>query len=181
LLTRAGRGSIVPMSEMTRRRVFEEGHTRKFLVIVDDAPEVEAALFFAASRCQHTTGMIQLLYVIEPQEFQHWMGVREVQVEEETTKAKALFRLFGRKLASNGFDDVQVEDVIREGNLVDQIKEQIVEDQDVAVLVLGAASGTKGPGPLVSSLGAGSAAGSFPIPITIVPGALGIEELKALA
>lgn len=169
------------MTEMTPRRVFEEGHTRKFLVIVDSAPEVEAALFFAASRCQHTSGMIQLLYVIEPQEFQHWMGVREVQVEEETTKAKALFRLFRRKLASNEFSDVRVEDVLREGNLVDQIKAQIAEDEDVAVLVLGAASGGKGPGPLVSSLGAGSAAGSFPIPITVVPGALTVEELRSMA
>ncbi len=164
-----------------RRKVFEEGHTRKFLVIVDETPEVDAALYFAASRCAHTSGSITLLYVIEPQEFQHWASVRQVQLEEETTKARALFRLFRRKLSHAGFDDVVVEDVLREGALVDEIRSLIAEDEDLAVLVLGAATGNKGPGPLVSSLAGGAAAGQFPIPITIVPGTLTLEELQALA
>jgi hypothetical protein len=33
----------------------------------------------------------------------------------------------------------------------------------------------------VASLAAGAAAGSFPIPITIVPGALELEDIQALA
>ncbi|OYW49898.1 MAG: universal stress protein UspA, partial [Rhizobiales bacterium 12-68-15] len=37
-----------------------------------------------------------------------------------------------------------------------------------------------GPGPLVGAL-AGPAAARFPIPVTIVPGALSDEELDALA
>lgn len=169
------------MAEIKQRRVHEAGHRRKFLVIVDESQEVEAALFFAASRCERTEGIVQLLYVIQPQEFQHWMGVRQVQLEEESNKAKALFRLFRRKLSNSGLDGVAVEDCVREGSLVDQILEQIGEDEDVAVLVLGAAVGSKGPGPLVSSLAAGSAAGTFPIPITIVPGNLSLEQLRAMA
>jgi len=169
------------MADIKKRRVFEEGHSRKFMVIVDESPEVDAALYFAASRCQHTSGSLLLLYVIQPQDFQHWMGVRQVQLEEETSKAKALFRLFRRKLAQNDYDDIAVEDCLREGVLTDEIIATIDEDEDVGVLVLGAATGTKGPGPLVSSLAAGSQAGSFPIPITIVPGNLSIEELKAMA
>ena len=40
---------------MTRkRRVFEQGHARKLLVIVDESPEVEGALFYAAGRASHT-------------------------------------------------------------------------------------------------------------------------------
>jgi len=169
------------MPNTPKRQVFEEGHTRKFLVIVDETPEVDAALYFAASRCQHTAGSIQLLYVIQPQEFQHWMGVRQVQLEEETAKAKALFRLFRRKLANEGFEDVAVHDAVREGTLTDEILGIISDDKDVAVLLLGAASNSKGPGPLVSSLAAGSAAGSFPIPITLVPGDLTVDELRAMA
>ncbi|MEL6622537.1 MAG: universal stress protein [Pseudomonadota bacterium] len=169
------------MVTKTQRRSFEAGHTRKFLVIVDESPEVDAALFFAASRCQHTSGSLQLLYVIQPQAFQHWMGVRQVQLEEETNKAKALFRLFRRKLSNEGFDDIVVEDCLREGSLTDQILEQIDQDEDVAVLVLGAAPGKQGPGPLVSSLAAGTQAATFPIPITIVPGDLTLDELRAMA
>jgi hypothetical protein len=71
--------------------------------------------------------------------------------------------------------------VIREGRKDEEIVKLIEEDDDVAVLVLGAATDAKGPGPLVSTLAAGKAAGTFPIPITIVPGDLTLEEVKALA
>jgi nucleotide-binding universal stress UspA family protein len=75
-----------------KRRVFEEGHGRKLMVIVDESPEVELALFYAAGRVLHAGGSILLLYVIEP-ENQFWEGVRQVQLEEETNKARAIFRL----------------------------------------------------------------------------------------
>lgn len=163
------------------RRVYEQGHLRKFLVVVDDLPEVEAALNFAASRIQHSSGLIVMLYVIEPQDYQHWMGVRQVQLEEETNKAKAVFRLNRRKLNNAGFEAIVCEEVIREGKKAEEIIKLIDEDEDIAVLVLGAAADAKGPGPLVSSLAAGKVAGTFPIPITIVPGDLTLEDLRALA
>lgn len=164
-----------------KRRVFEQGHQRKFLVIVDESTEVESALFYAALRVAHTGGRLSLLYVIEPQAYQHWMGVRQVQLEEETTKAKALFRLFRRKLNAAGFEALEHEEFIREGKKSEQIVRQIEEDEDIAVLVLGASADPKGPGPLVSSLAAGQLAGNFHIPITVVPGNLTMEDLKAFA
>lgn len=169
------------MAAIRKRKVFEEGHTRKFLVIVDESPEVDAALYFAASRCAHTSGSLVLLYVIEPQDFQHWIGIRQVQLDEETNKARALFRLFRRKLANAGFTNISVEDVLREGVLSEEIHAVIDHDEDIAILVLGAATGNKGPGPLISSLASGTAGGLFPIPVTIVPGNLTLEELKAMA
>jgi hypothetical protein len=42
-------------------------------------------------------GHIVLLYIIEPDN-QFWEGVRQVQLEEQTNKAKALFRLLRRKM-----------------------------------------------------------------------------------
>lgn len=164
-----------------KRRVYEQGHLRKYLVVVDDLPEVEAALNFAASRIEHSSGLLVMLYVIEPQDYQHWIGVRQVQLEEETNKAKAVFRLNRRKLNNAGFEAIVCEEVIREGKKADEIIKLIDEDEDIAVLVLGAAADAKGPGPLVSSLAAGKVAGTFPIPITIVPGDLSLEDLRALA
>lgn len=162
------------------RRVFEQGHARKLLVIVDESPEVEGALFYAAGRASHTGGQIVLLFVIEPDN-QFWDAVRQVRLDEQTNKARALFRLFRRKLGNAGYDKVVVEEVIREGKLVEAILQQIDDDEDVAVLVLGASKETTGPGPLVASLGAGATAGKFPIPITIVPGDLNLEQIQALA
>jgi nucleotide-binding universal stress UspA family protein len=168
------------MSSTQQRRSFEPGHHRKFLVVADHSREVESALLFAAGRAQRSGGQIKLLYVVEPDN-QFWGGVRQVQIEEETNKAKALFRLFRRKLAAEGFESVVVEEVIVEGKRVDMIGQEIDKDQDVAILVLGAAVDTKGPGPLISALVAGATAGKFPIPITIVPGGLSVEAIKSMS
>jgi nucleotide-binding universal stress UspA family protein len=171
-------GSI---SSMKPRRSFEESHRRKFLIVVDESQEVESALYYAASRVQRSSGLIVMLYVIEPSELQHWAGVRQVQIEEETTKAKALFRLFRRKLAHAGFENVETEDVIREGRTAEELHKLIAEDEDVAILVLGASIDAKGPGPLVSSLASARVAGGFAVPVTVVPGQLSLAEIKALA
>ncbi len=164
-----------------KRRSFEQGHRRKLLVIVDENPELESALFFAASRIAHTGGQLVLLYVIEPQQDQQWIGVRQVQLEEETNKAKALFRLLRRKLNNAGFEAISCDENIRAGETASEMLKLIDEDEDIAILVLGASTDAKGPGPLVSKLAAGKLAGSFPIPIVVVPGTLTLEDLKALA
>jgi nucleotide-binding universal stress UspA family protein len=164
-----------------QRRVFEQGHQRKFLVVVDESPEVESALFYAALRISHTSGRLLLLYVIEPQEYQHWAGIRQVQLEEETNKAKALFRLMRRKLNNAGFEALEHEEVILEGTKSEQIVKAIEDDEDIAILVLGASTDPKGPGPLVSAISSGQMAGNFQVPITIVPGNLTLEDLKAFA
>ena len=47
------------------------------------------------------------------------------------------------------------------------------------ILVLAAATGKEGPGPLIANLP--KTAGTFPIPVAIVPGTLNDEELEAMA
>ena len=179
--TIVGRCGAWQHARMKVRRSFEAGHGRKFLLVVDESPEVESALYYAASRIARSSGSILMLYVVEPQDFQHWMGIRQVQLEEETNKAKALFRLLRRKLSQEGFDAITCEEVVREGEKAEEIFKMIDEDEDVAILVLGAATDAKGPGPLVSTLAAGKVAGTFPIPITVVPGNLAIDVIKTLA
>jgi nucleotide-binding universal stress UspA family protein len=167
--------------EYRKRRSFEAGHVRKFMLVVDETPEVESALYYAAARIVRSSGTLLMLYVIEPQDFQHWAGVRQVQIEEETVKARALFRLFKRKLNLVGFENIVSEEVIREGIKSEEIMKTIAEDEDVSILVLGASTDPKGPGPLVSTLAGGSAAGAFPIPVTVVPGTLAFDDIIALA
>lgn len=169
------------MPERRKRQSFEKGHKRKFMVVVDETPECESALAFAAGRAEHTGGSLLLLYVVEPGDFQHWLGVEEIAREEGIGKAKAVFRLFGRKLKALGFEKLKAEEIIREGNKAEEIVSLIHEDTDIAILVLGASKDPSGPGPLVSSLAAGKYSGEFPIPITIVPGSLTEEEIQALA
>ncbi len=163
------------------RDLFTEGHKRKFLVIVDELPEGETALFYAARRSQRTGGGLALLFVIEPPEMTHWLGVEEAFRDEQRQKARAVFRLRARKLKAWGFEDTAHEEIIREGHKADEIVKLIEEDRDFGMLVLGAATDPEGPGPLVSSLAAGAKLGAFPIPVTIVPGNLTLDEIRGLA
>ena len=71
--------------------------------------------------------------------------------------------------------NVEPELIIREGQAVPEILAQISEDEDIGVLVLGAGTDRKGPGPLVSKLT--RASGTLSIPITIVPGELSKNKL----
>ena len=162
------------------RKIFAEGHKRKFLVVVDETPECESALAFAASRAQRTAGQLALLYVIEPGT-DIWLGVEEVAREEGLNKAKAVFRLFGRKLKAMGFEELVPEEIVREGIKAEAITKLIEEDEDIGVLVLGASKDPSGPGPLVASPAGGRLAGTFPVPLTVVPGHLSTEEILALA
>ena len=163
------------------RKIFAEGHKRKFLVVVDETPECESALAFAASRAQRTGGQLALLYVIEPDVDFQWLAVEDVAREEGHNKARAVFRLFGLKLRAMGFDNLVPEEIVREGLKSEEITKLIEEDEDLGVLVLGASKDPSGPGPLVSTLAGGRFAGTFPVPITVVPGHLSIEEILALA
>jgi hypothetical protein len=63
----------------------------------------------------------------------------------------------------------------------EEIVKLIEEDLDFGILALGASTDPKGPGPLLFSLAAGTKAGTFPIPVTIVPGNLTIEDIQGLA
>ena len=57
--------------------------------------------------------------------------------------------------------------------------DQIKDDPEIGVLVLGAASEGDGPGPLVSQL-AGRMAGKMKVPVTVVPGGMTREEIIAI-
>jgi nucleotide-binding universal stress UspA family protein len=161
-----------------KRRSTEAGHRRKFLVVIDDTPECGRALFYAARRAQHTGGALVLLYVIVPSDFQHWIGVENIMRAEAMEQAEATLGRhadFAREKC-----DVEPELAIREGNRAEEIVKLIDEDEDIAILVLAAGTEKEGPGPLVTAL-AGKASGTFPVPITIVPGGLDDEAIAAVA
>ena len=55
---------------------------RKFLVVMDNSPEFLNALRFAAIRASKTGGAVEILGIIGPEEFQHWLGVGEAMRAE---------------------------------------------------------------------------------------------------
>ena len=88
----------------------------------------------------------------------------------------ALDRAAGR---ANGIAAITPERVIREGDPTEQILDVIDKDVDIAMLVLAANPGPEGPGPIITMMA--ETVGSFPIPVTIVPGDLSDADIDALS
>ncbi len=149
---------------------------RKFLVVLDDSRECLNAMRFAAMRASHTGGGVAVLSVIPPDEFNHWIGVGNVMREEARERIHAHFEVFAKWMRDK--QGIEPELIIREGQPVDEIMSHVLEDPEIGVLVLGAGTDKKGPGPLVTQLSRN--AGNLPIPVTIVPGDLSKEKLEAI-
>ncbi|WP_027256367.1 universal stress protein [Leisingera aquimarina] len=149
---------------------------RKFLVVLDDSRECLNAMRFAAMRAAHTGAGVTILSVIPPDEFNHWIGVGEVMREEARERIHAHFEVFAKWMRDR--QNVDPDLVIREGEAVPEILQYIEDDVEIGVLVLGAGTGRKGPGPLVTQLTKTS--GALPVPMTIVPGDLSKEKLEAI-
>ena len=122
-----------------------------------------------------------LLFVIEQPEMTHRLGVMDTFVTSSIRRPGTSF-VFAHGLSRTEASKTSAhEEIIGEGYMAEEIAKLIEEDRDFGILVLGASTDPEGPGPLVSSLAAGAKAGSFPIPVTIVPGNLTIEEIQGLA
>ena len=145
-----------------------------FLCVVDKSPELSRALRFSCQRAKRIGGRVALAYVVEPAEFQHWMAVGDLMQEEAREEAEAL-------LAENADRVVQATGklpivYLLEGDTSEELIKLIDEDKSICLLVLGAATGKKGPGPLVSYF-IEKSAGRLHVPVTVVPGNMTDEEI----
>ena len=156
----------------------ERKDQRVFLVVIDQSPELRNALRYACRRAKRTGGRVAMLYVMEPPEGQQWGSVVDLMRQEARQQAEAeaakhadeVMEMTGQPPATH----------IREGSSREQLIKLINEDKSISVLVLGAASGSGGPGPLVTAL-AGKFGSQLRIPLTIVPGALSETEIDAIS
>lgn len=162
----------------TPRRAYESGHRPKCLVLVDDTPECDRAVYYASRWATRADGNVVMLRVIEIDDLnQQWLGVADImRAEAEEDANAAIDRAAGRAYAVAA---LAPERAIREGDPATQILEAIAHDTEICMLVLAAATGAEGPGPVVTALA--KTAGTFPIPLVIVPGNLSDEEIDALS
>jgi nucleotide-binding universal stress UspA family protein len=162
----------------SKRRSYETGHKRKYLVVIDDTEECDRAVYWAARRAGRTRSQMVMLRVIETVEHnQQWLGVADLMKAEAEEEANAVLDKFSAR--AKQIANIAPDKVIREGDASEEIVKLIDEDADIGVLVLAAGTAKEGPGPLVSNVAKN--AGSFPIPVAIVPGHLSDEELDAMA
>ena len=151
---------------------------RKFLVVVDDSPEFDAALRYASRRARSTGGRVVLLRVVLDGSDAHWSGVRDEIDRQQREDAEALLNRLGEEASDrSGAAPVFL---IEKGDPQDAIRKVVGEDPEIKILVL--AAGQRGPGPLVSAvMKAGGAFTGRKLPITIVPGELTETDIEDLA
>ena len=154
-------------------------YPRTFLVVIDETPECDRAVYYASRRAARTHGKLIMVAVASPPGGnQEWLGVSELMRAEALEEAEGRLDEFAAR--ARNLAGIDPERVVLEGKKPEEILKLIQENREIAILVLAAGTSTEGPGPLVSSL-AGGGSGTFPIPITIVPGHLTDAQLDALS
>jgi len=146
-------------------------------VVVDDSAEARVALRFAARRAAKTNGRIEVLGIVEAQDFVQFGGVQAAIEEEQRLRIQGVVSsAIGEILDESG---VEANIIIQQGEVVRGVRDYLDGRDDVAALVLGAApSGS--PGPLVVNF-TGNDAGRLPCPVMIIPGSLTDERLEQLS
>jgi nucleotide-binding universal stress UspA family protein len=150
---------------------------RTYLVVIDETPESEVALRFAARRAAKTGGSVEILVLVPKQDFVAWGGVQATIESEAMENAEALVMRATTMLGADLGEQPEVK--VRQGDSIAVIQAALADNPNIAALVLGAAS-TGAPGPLVSHF-AGADSGSLPCPLMIVPGSLSREALDRLS
>ena len=150
---------------------------RTYLVVVDDSDESRVALRFAARRAAKTKGRIEIIGLVEPQDFVQWGGVQSAIEEEQRLRiAGVVSAAVGEILDEAGFD---VNIITQKGDAAKNLRDYIGAREDVSALVLGAAP-SGNPGPLVASF-CGNDSGTLPCPVMVIPGSLSDERLEQLS
>lgn len=149
---------------------------RIFLCVVDDSDELETALHYAAKRAKSTHGKVALFYCIEPQEFQHWIGVGRIMEKEAEEDAKIYLRNAAAYVKT--ITNEEPIEYLKRGKVVDTLMDLLLDQKEgISTLVLAAGSSKKeGPGPLITHF-ISKQAYQMPVPITVVPHHLSKEEI----
>ncbi|MGF1453923.1 MAG: universal stress protein [Alphaproteobacteria bacterium] len=161
--------------EIARDRPRKPG--RKILAIVDDSAEMKVAILYACHRAVATDARVSLLCVVPPLDFRGFAAVEERMLDEAFDEARA--RLYDMARHVWSITGLYAEIVVCGGSTFDEMKRLLDAEPEIRMVVLAAAAGPDGPGPLVSRLAAGG--GMISRPVTIVPGHLSLADIETLA
>jgi nucleotide-binding universal stress UspA family protein len=151
---------------------------RVFLVVVDETPELKLAIRYACLRARKTGGRVAMMHVTAPEDMQEWIGVSRLIKEESRQQAEALMQKMATEVQKLSGNMPVLH--FREGDRREEVMKLIDEDPSVSILVLGASTGPKGPGPLVQAL-TSKFVGKLRVPVTIVPGNLTADDIDHIA
>ena len=150
------------------------------LVIADGSKEMDVALKYACARSKKTSRKIMIASFIQPLDVLTTQGVTEIMQNEAREEAEKKIK-FASDVVKKSTGDMPVIN-IREGELIQELKNLINEEKNISVLVLGANvdDKEKNPGPIINSL-VSKELSNFRIPIMIVPGNFSNEHISLIS
>jgi nucleotide-binding universal stress UspA family protein len=148
-----------------------------YLVVADKSPEFRVALDYAARLARSNRAHIGILSVIDRQDFQPWGEVEARMSYELRKQAEDL----AWEVAGDIAEDLGMLPTfyLLEGSKIEAIEEVVAQDKRIRKFVLGGATGSHGPGPLVSYF-TGKGLGRLRLPLTVVPGTLHTEDIQVI-
>lgn len=163
--------------QQTSRKQRRSGDGGVYLVVADKSAEFRIALDYAARLARGNRAHIGILSVIDRQDFQPWGEVEARMRHDLRKEAEELVWNVAGGLA----EDIGLipSFYLVEGGKIDAILEIIEQDKDIRKFILGGATGTHGPGPLVSYF-TGKGLARLRLPLTVVPGTLSTEDIKGI-
>lgn len=149
----------------------------KFLVCVDESPESLAALHFACIKAKKRGGLVDVLHVLPPADFQTLFSIADKMQEERRQEAENLLQ----KLADEAhkLTGITISILLREGPVGDEVIAAALEDYDANMLVLGVAPKAANRGKLIAWL-ASQMGDKLLIPMMLVPGNLTEQQMEEL-
>ena len=147
-----------------------------YLVIIDETEEARKALRFAMRWAGKSGGSVQILAIVQPQNFNAFGGVQATIEQEARDRAEAIATSAAGNVYSESGKMPAIAVKVGEANRI--VRDYLSEHPDVLALVLGAAPDGP-PGPLVTHFSAHK--GSLPCPLVILPGGISVDDLDRIA
>lgn len=148
----------------------------KYLVCVDGREESGTALRLACMKAQMRNGIVDMLHIVAPADFQTLGAVADKMREERKQEGKNLLKKLANEASATY--DVTPRMLLREGATGDEIIEAANEDPDVTMLVIGVSQNNK-RGTLSAYL-AGQLGQNLFTPLLMVPGNLTDQQITSL-
>ncbi len=149
----------------------------KFLVCIDEQEHSRVALRFACYKAKSIGCQVEMLYVIDSSDFNNLFAVGDVMRAERMADAEKLLKRLAEDV--HAWSGILPSLAIREGRISEEIIICAEGDNQVTMLVLGAApEGEKKSGILpivVEAIG-----DKLHIPVLIVPGNLTDQQIQEL-
>lgn len=150
----------------------------KFLVCVDGREESRKALTLACLQAKRRNGVVDILHVMPPADFQTLGAIADRMRAERREEAEMLLKILAEEV--NKTTGITPSFVLREGEIAEEIVAAVTEDPEVSMLVIAVAQPSATRGKLIAWL-ASQLGNKLLVPLMLVPGNLTDQQLEEIS